>query len=938
MKLLRILILSGLCFAASQSGAQKVMSLAGRWYVKLDSQNVGLQQKWFNQKFERTIQLPGTLDDAKIGNETKLNADELQKEVLLKLSRKHTYIGAAWYAREIVIPQNWSRKNIQLLLERVIWNTRVWIDGQEAGTGESLSVPHRLDLSALLKPGKHYIVIRIDNRKQHDISYKDMAHGYTDGTQIIWNGVIGKMELIAKDQLHIRSLHTYPSVEDKSVKIAIVLQNDLEKAGMGLLHIEVLNKHKRVVAGQKVEVQMTAGASNKEVKLALGKNASLWDEFNSNLYTVTARLTASKPATADVVTTTFGLREITAQNSMIQVNGKRTFFRGTLECNIFPLTGHPPMNKKGWLKVFNTARQYGLNHLRFHSWCPPKAAFEVADSLGFYLQVELPLWSLTVGKEKNTNQFLEAEAERISAEYGNHPSFCFWSLGNELEGDYIWLSGLLQKLKAKDNRHLYSTTTFTFQKGHGTWPEAGDDFFITQYTSKGWVRGQGIFNSYQPNFSTDYSKAIDSLPVPIITHEIGQYSVYPNLDEIKKYTGVLDPLNFKAIRNDLQRKNMLQLSPSFTLASGKFSANLYKEEIERALKTKGMSGFQLLDLHDFPGQGTALVGILDAFWDSKGLITPEEHRMYTAPVVPLIRFPKAVYTSTELFEAAAEVANFGNKELKNVVPVWTVKDQKGRVLFNGALSSKNIPLGNGIGLDKIGFSLKGITKAEQLTIELLLKGTSYKNRWNIWVYPEHVQRSNKEVVFTTSINDAIRHLNEGRNVLLNPDTAQIKGVQGRFAPVFWSPVHFPDQPGSMGILCNPKHAALKDFPTDFYSNWQWWDLITSSKTMIIDSLPAMEPVVRVIDNFFKNRKMANVIEAKVGKGKLVIASIDISNNLEKRHAARQLRYSLEQYMSSKEFLPSIELNSKHLEHLIKEKSLAKLEIMSSKAVVAQNNN
>jgi hypothetical protein len=173
------------------------------------------------------------------------------------------------------------------------------------------------------------------------------------------------------------------------------------------------------------------------------------------------------------------------------------------------------------------------------------------------------------------------------------------------------------------------------------------------------------------------------------------------------------------------------------------------------------------------------------------------------------------------------------------------------------------------------------------------------------------------VVFTNSLSDALKNLQEGKKVLLNPDTASLNGVQGRFAPVFWSPVHFPNQPGTMGILCNPQHPALQHFPTDFYSNWQWWDLITSSKTMIIDSLPTLQPVVRVIDNFFKNRKMANVIEAKVGKGKLVIVSMDITRNLDKRPAARQLRYSLEQYMAGNAFAPSVELNEKQLGYLVK---------------------
>lgn len=291
--------------------------------------------------------------------------------------------------------------------------------------------------------------------------------------------------------------------------------------------------------------------------------------------------------------------------------------------------------------------------------------------------------------------------------------------------------------------------------------------------------------------------------------------------------------------------------------------------------------------------------------------------MYCSEVVPLLRFEKATYTNTESLEATVEVANFSGRVLKGIVPVWTVTDAKGKKLFSGRLQAMDIPIDNGIELGSIHFDLHSITNATELTMELRLEGTSYKNKWNCWVYPDKTQAAAGNVVFTTSLKEAQELLNQDKRVLLNPDTAFIKGVEGRFAPVFWSPVHFPDQPGTMGILCDPQHAALKNFPTDFYSNWQWWDLITSSKTMVLDSLPILTPIVRVIDNFFKNRKMANVIEVKAGQGKLIISSIDLSHNLDKRPAASQLRYSLEQYMNSDAFNPAVELSYKQLEYLIK---------------------
>lgn len=898
------LILWMLCLTATLKA--QTISLEGEWRYRLDAQDKGIKEQWYNQSFENKIKLPGTLDDAGVGNPTVLTADSLNKETLLMLTRKHSYIGAAWYSREIMIPANWKGKRIDLFLERVIWKSQVWVDGKEASfTEESLSAPHRFPLHRLLTPGKkHKLVIRIDNRKQYDMSTRDMAHAYTNGTQIMWNGVIGQMKLIAKNPAYIYDVKAFPDVPKKIAKITVALLNEMTTAANTRLKVKVTGK--QFAFDKEIDVVIPPGGALKELEVPMGENVALWDEFSPDLYKVSVQFNG------ETANTTFGMRQLSNDNGLLQINGRRIFLRGTLECNIFPLTGYPPMTKPGWVKVFSAAKAYGLNHLRFHSWCPPEAAFEVADSMGFYLQVELPFWNKNAGKDDPMDKWLAAEGQNIIVNYGNHPSFCFWSMGNELEGDFKWLAQLLTTLKSSDPRHLYSSTSFSFQKDHGRFPEPVDEFFITQYTKKGWVRGQGIFNTYAPNFSTDYTKAIDSIPVPVITHEIGQYSVFPNMEEIKKYTGVLDPLNFKAIRKDLDKKGLLPLAKQFTLASGKFAANLYKEEIERALKTKGLSGFQLLDLHDFPGQGTALIGILDAFWDSKGLVTAETHRTYCGPVVPLLRFDKAVYTNNEQFKGAVEVANFSNAVLKNNAITWTAKDAAGKQLATGEIPAQDINMGTGQALGNFTFDLKKITAATAVTIHLNVTG--YKNQWTIWVYPEKPENT---TTIVKTLDEALPLLHAGKNVLLNPDTAAIKGVQGRFAPVFWSPVHFPDQPGTMGILCDPAHPAFKHFPTDFYSNWQWWDLITSSKTMVIDPLPELTPLVRVIDNFFKNRKMANVIEAKVGKGKLILTSMDLSHNLAERPAARQLRYSLEQYMVSKEFVPKVELSTAQLQALMK---------------------
>jgi hypothetical protein len=416
-------------------------------------------------------------------------------------------------------------------------------------------------------------------------------------------------------------------------------------------------------------------------------------------------------------------------------------------------------------------------------------------------------------------------------------------------------------------------------------------------------------------FDKDYTSASDSVPVPLISHEIGQYSVYPNLQEIKKYTGVLEPLNFKAIKQDLQQKNMLASADDFTQASGKLAVELYKEEIERALKTPVFSGFQLLDLHDFPGQGTALVGVLDAFWESKGLTTPQAFSQFCSAVVPLIRYKKAVYSNTESVEASVEVANFGKDVIKNTAPSWKISTEDGKTLSSGTLNTTDIAIGNGISLGKIQYPLRAIDKASTLTIEVALSGTPYKNTWKIWVYPSQLPTANKEVIVTQSVKEALLHLSKGKKVLLNPPLDSIKGIEGKFVPVFWSPIHFPNQPGSMGILCAPSHPALKNFPTASHSDWQWWYLCKNSKPMLLDNVSSLKPIVQVIDNFYKNRRLGTLIEARVNGGKLMICSIDLTDKLNQHPEVRQFKFSILEYMNSEAFVPQESIDENELKNL-----------------------
>ncbi len=898
-------LFAGLALSCQSNKPSDSIDLSGEWKVRLDPEDKGLQERWYQSATEgQMINLPSTLDEAKIGTPNTLEP-ELNNYVLAHLTRRHSYTGKAWYQREITIPEDWSRKRIELKLERVLWQSQVWVDDQKANAiQQSLITPHYFELSQLLTPGNHTLTVLVDNsniypgvnvdgRKYPAPEDGDLMHGYSNHTQIKWNGILGEMSLTAEPPVSVEDVQVYlEDYQEAQVRVSAKLSNEFsDEAAVSILDGD------QVILSKSVQVE------GKEFSIDLnGAELEKWNEFNPKVYQCRVSI-AENSKTVD-----FGVRKVSNENATLAINDQRVFMRGNLECSIFPLTGRPPLEKEGWKSLMDTAKAYGLNHLRFHSWCPPKAAFEVADELGIYLQVELPFWNLDVGADQRTNDFLYTEAKNLIREYGNHPSFVFFSSGNELEGDTLWLNQLITDTKQWDDRHLYMTTTFSFQKGVGDQPQPEDEYFVTQWTDRGWVRGQGVFNQFPPNFNKTYSENMAHIKVPLISHEIGQYSVFPDLSEIPKYTGVLQPLNFEAVKLDLEKKGLIDLAGDFTQASGKLAALLYKEEIERAMRTPEFDGFQLLQLQDFPGQGTALVGLLNAFWESKGAIEATEFREFNAPVVPLLSFEKAVFQSGETFEAKVQVANF-KEPINDFTVRWYIKDGE-RNLSVGDIKGSSIKIGNENTVGTIKTTLE-VEQATQLEVGVEITGTPYKNRWKIWVYPE-VEETQTDIVYTRSFVSAKKALSDGKKVLFNPDFNQLVGVTGRFVPVFWSPVHFPDQPSTMGILCDPDHPALKDFPTAFHTDWQWWDLNINSKALILDEA-GVDPLVRVIDNFVTNRSLGNMFEASVGEGKLLMTSIDLANDLDQRIVARQMKSSLMQYMGSSDFNPSQQVDFSKIE-------------------------
>lgn len=892
-----ILVLSAL---PSFTRAAEAQSLAGTWQIRLDPKGLGLSQNWLDPQthFDQSITLPGTTDQARLGTPCRAEP-EISKAGLAGLVRKYSYIGPAWYRRTIEIPKEWEKKRITLFLERVIWESRLWLDGKEIGTQNSLSTPHEFDLSSIT-PGKHDLLLRIDNRQQFDVG---RSHAYIEDTQSIWNGVIGKIELRATPLVWIDQVHLNPDPANPSLDIRI--GNRTGKAGSGNLLLRVFSGNTPSEKSVPVKWDAQGGAITQPLDFA-GK-LPVWSEFHPNLHPLS--LTLQSENGQDTRKLSFGLRKIARSGMGITLNDLPIFFRGTHEGCSFPLTGYPPMEVEGWRRIFKILKQWGLNHMRFHSYCPPEACFTAADEEGIYLQPELPLWTgkLDAPGDDNRVKWVRSEASRLLEAYRNHPSMVLFCLGNELQGNYRFLQGLLADLKKTDPSRLYTMTSNRLwildapaKLGEPNLPPLIDDFLVERAfwnkKEKDGLRGQ-TFLAESPNTSADLSKTLQRSPLPLLTHEIGQWNAFPNLAEIPKYTGVLRPINLEAIRNDLKKNGLLSQATDFTRASGKFCVELYKQELELALRSTPLAGYQLLDLHDYPGQGTAHVGLLDSFWDPKGFAEPAPFREACSPIVPLLRLPKRVYTSDETLSAKLEFVNFLEKPIPNVSPQWEIKASDGKLIGEGRLGPINLPLGAAIPSGTLTASLSSVTQPTEATIRVSAPETCALNSWKIWIVPAQPKVDCPNVHVTSSLNEAQSSLAKGGTVLFLPTQGSISQRQDTsFLPAFWSPVYFTNQAGTMGLLIQNKHPALADFPTEEYCNWQWWSLLTPcAGSVVLDQVKRIQPIVQTIDAFSRNQKLGLIFEVKVGQGRLLVCSANLTGDADPMR--RQMRASLIHYLS-----------------------------------------
>ena len=805
--------MSAIC-AAALVACTPDADISGTWNICLDPSGTMTADSLLTERvdslFKNTITLPGTTDLAGLGHGP-CRTDETSH-----LTRRHAYVGKAWYRKKVIAPAVWKDRDILLYLERTKAST-LYLDGHLVDSCNDVSTPQTYNLGKL-RPGVHTLTLCVDNAGGVPEQVIRSSHLYSEDTQTNWNGIIGRIEFAPEEV--IAEAHPAPDMP--------------------------------------------------------------------RLEIVDGRFTA---------------------------DGHPVFLRGKHDACVFPKTGHTPMDKASWIKYFQRCKDYGINHVRFHSWCPPEAAFAAADELGIYLQPELPFWGTLEGED--LLEFLTKEGLNILRTYGHHPSFALFSLGNELWGEQAVMREMVETFRNEAPQILYTNGTNAFLGYQGY--VGGMDFMATAriggepYGEYGThVRTSfafcdaldgGILNHFYPGTTRNFAEALKASPVPVISHETGQFQSYPDYAEIDKYEGTpFIPYNLMTFQRRLEKAGLADQAADFHRASGKWVAALYKADMEMCLRTPGMGGYQLLDLQDYPGQGSAYVGILDAFMDDKGFIDRNEWLGFCSDLVPLAEFEKYCWSEDEPFHAHVTVANFtgeclseGSKEYDIDMPMADLlKDRKAPA--------------------RVDLQLTARTDRHQ-----------GHNSWPVWVYPANNWPDRSGVVIARNLDRAtLQALSAGKKVLLMPsDTTYTVG--GLFQTDYWNYRMFRDislsngkpvSPGTLGILTDPSHPVFREFPTEEHTDWQWFPVLKASRPMILDALAGFRPIVQVIDNVERNHRLGLLFEFAVGKGKLLVCCADLESVLE-HPEGRQFYKAVLDYMRSDDFRPTVSLDTEQLTGLFR---------------------
>lgn len=328
------------------------------------------------------------------------------------------YEGTVWYKKAFDYTKSNKSDKVFLYFGAVNYRADVYLNGKKLGTHIGGFTPFDFEIpDSVLKEKNNYLVVRVNNARHKD----DVPTLNTDW----WNygGITRSVLLIETPQTLIQDFYihlkkgkagTVPPDKDVTVEGWIQLNKMLSNKATITVSIPELHFKK----------QFTTTAQKTDIDFTLPE-IELWSPEHPKLYEV---IIATK---TDTLKDKIGFRTVEAYNKQVLLNGKPIFMRGIAIHEEIPQDVRRAWSRQDALQLLGQAKELGCNMVRLAHYPHDESMTRLADSLGFLVWSEIPVYWTIDFKNKEVYNKAEAQLKEMITRDHNRACIIVWSVGNE---------------------------------------------------------------------------------------------------------------------------------------------------------------------------------------------------------------------------------------------------------------------------------------------------------------------------------------------------------------------------------------------------------------------------------------------------------------------------------------------------------------------------
>ena len=425
---------------ADKENSSNFMTLNGIWkfnWVKnADARPTDFHRTDYNDKGWGQMKVPGVWEMNGYGDPIYVNVGYAWRSQYKNnppyVPIENNHVGS--YRKEIIIPAEWSGKEIFAHFGSVTSNMYLWVNGKYVGYSEDSKLEAEFNLTKYLKPGKNLIAFQVFR--------------WCDGTYLEdqdffrYSGVGRNCYLYSRNKKYIQDIRVTPDLDSNYTNGTLNVALNLN--GSGTVELNLTDP-----AGKSVATAQVNGNGQKSVVMDVS-NPEKWTAETPNLYTLTATL-KNGSNTLEVIPVKVGFRKIELKGGQILVNGQPVLFKGADRHEMDPDGGYV-VSRERMLQDILRMKQLNINAVRTCHYPDDNLWYDLCDQYGIYVVAEANIESHGMGYGKETlaknpsykKAHMERNQRNVQRGY-NHPSIIFWSLGNEagygpnFEQCYTWI-------------------------------------------------------------------------------------------------------------------------------------------------------------------------------------------------------------------------------------------------------------------------------------------------------------------------------------------------------------------------------------------------------------------------------------------------------------------------------------------------------------------